>query len=198
MKVYKCKQGQQGFKAQGCAAYAGQLADRRPRHKPDFIGWKVRFRDSCRYDHGDADQADWNKLPGLSWNLFTNHDDAVMLGWRWNTEKDAFELAPYLHLDGEPIHSFTEPVQVGSKETFWFAVGAYYGAPKAHLQIWFGDGSTKQYPPFWFYDLGVWARVIHAWFGGNKTAPHDMYLEYEQVTRWAQDVDGNWWPNELY
>jgi len=61
------------------------------------------------------------------------------------------------------------------------------------------DGSTQEYTPFQFEELGTWTRVIHAWFGGNVAAPQDMFIEYEKVTLWAMDEDtGRWWPKEIY
>jgi len=198
MITYKCKKGQHAFKPANCRDLPGFYLSRRPVHKPHRVGWKVRFRDSCKYDLGSSDQADWNKLPGLSWNLFTNHDDAAMLGWRWNKNLLVFEVGPYLHVDGKRRFQKNPELHFESGEDFWYSIEADYTRNEVRIRVFFADGATHEYTTSTYADLSRTTRQIHAWFGGNRPAPHDMFLQYGKVTRWVQGDAGVWWPEELY
>lgn len=62
--------------------------------------WRVKFDRNCLYSFGMPDQRDWNKGGGVSFNLFTNHKDSAMWGWRAN-DGGGIDLTAYCHVDGE-------------------------------------------------------------------------------------------------
>lgn len=82
------------------------------------IKYRWYFSDGARYytnpdSSNTGDQKDWNKLIGQSytpWRLWTdaNHINSAMVGERYNTTLDVFELNAYWHLDEE--RGFTAPL----------------------------------------------------------------------------------------
>lgn len=67
-----------------------------------------QFLEESKYDwEGDKDQEDWNKLGGLTFNLYPRNKDALLIGWRYSPEKEAFEVVAYINENGDnlPIES---------------------------------------------------------------------------------------------
>lgn len=53
-----------------------------------------------------VDKADWLKLYGRSFHFFTNHKNSFMLAYRWNQDREQFELTAYFHRNGIAIKGF--------------------------------------------------------------------------------------------
>ena len=61
----------------------------------------ISFDESCKYDLKSKDQADINKLYGLSYgNHYYNSD---RIGWRYLVDEDVFELLTYSYVNGVRI-----------------------------------------------------------------------------------------------
>lgn len=172
MRTFTCDQGEHAF---------GPSVSLNIRRRPNEVYWQCRFGESCRYDLQGVDQLDYNKLAGLSFNLFTNHQCSAMLGWRYNLDRDLVELTPYYHVDGvriigpgnsaRPILS----VPIGVEFTYWLIID--YQAGEVYTVVSYVMESYHRQDfgrirPF----LGL-VREIGAWFGGNQAAPHRMQLE---------------------
>jgi hypothetical protein len=136
----------------------------------DTIRRKVTFTESCRYNLGDDDQLDWNKLFGLSLGGF-HHDNSVRYGWRYNPSTDLIEVAAYYYIDGVR----------NSKKIFHFEIGEEYEmviTVTEHKYIFHVPGKglitsvNKNKTAKWGYELGLF-------FGGNKPAPHKIEVTFK-------------------
>jgi hypothetical protein len=132
------------------------------------------FTPSAKYEHGDADQWDWNKLCGLVFSWFDNPPTkAVMFGWRWNPEEHLFEVAPYIH---DPIRG----------RIMGDVMAGFVAGESCHIRI-LRDGDGYVFKVLKFEDWrsvrhevtfkDEWGRQVAGWFGGNKPAPHFMRIE---------------------
>lgn len=148
----------------------------RYRKRPTRFVIQAQFTDAT-YLHGNQDQGDWNKLGGLSWHLFNNHINSIMLGWRWNPEISKFEINVYSHIDGDTV--YTKPLfSVSAKD---YLTGTAYIDYKAKSVSWFlfvngvqmGEPVIIKFPK----KLKRWTREINLWFGGNRKAPRTIKLK---------------------
>lgn len=139
-----------------------------PRRKKDFK-WVASLNHTCKYDHGDADQYDWNKLCGVAFSIFAVRH-SVMFGWRYNKQADRFEIAFYAH-DGAGV-SNRKMVKIAEVKTFE-PIQLKMKLNRSFVDVWVnGEKNTfflkKKLPRF--------KRLVFPWFGGNRPAPHTMNI----------------------
>ena len=143
--------------------------------------YEITFNESCVYDHGDIDQFDWNKLIGIKKHFFSPRKNSFMIGWRWNTTRDRLELTPYYHDEAGKAHyndrgifyiskeEFNNPVTVSfhmdASGTFNYSIRSINYSYLNELQL---DG------------LGQKWWLIKNWFGGQKTAPHKVTIDFKK------------------
>lgn len=65
----------------------------------------ISFDDSCKYNLKTKDQADINKLFGLSYGW--HHYNSDRIGWRYLVEEDVFEILTYSYINGVRIPSIS-------------------------------------------------------------------------------------------
>jgi hypothetical protein len=130
---------------------------------------RVTFTESCAYDLGNTNQADWNKLFGLSFGG-SHHKNSVRYGWRYDNITKLIELSAYWYVDGVRNHKRFFHAEIGkeydmvitvTKNKYLFSVKSeklFLGVPK---------NPTKS----WGYELGLY-------FGGDQTAPHTMRVRF--------------------
>lgn len=147
--------------------------------------WRIKFTDSCKYNHGDEDQLDWNKLCGIDFESpFSTMRDTLMCGWRYNPQTDLFELNLYTHYNGDRWFSDTVATVKANEE---FEVMLVQGPQTKDdfsqwtLMITKRDGSSGIEHRFNINSKFKWATEINFYFGGNKTAPHNMFIYKEQL-----------------
>lgn len=161
------------------------------RYRAGVLAWRFTFDATCRYRLPGGEQADYNKLLGVSFCLTSNHRDSAMIAWRYNPDNDLIEIAPYFHVSGRRIigagnsgQPFSEvaPGQDGEANMVidWrnnsVLAGVIVGGTYASYRQQF-DRLSRNFFGFRTY----WTREIGAWFGGNLPAPHNMNLEKETI-----------------
>jgi hypothetical protein len=156
------------------------------------IGGNVRsfkgyFTDSCRYDLGDIDQYDINKLYGMGavninlfkhtktkpWYLFYK-DTCIRIGWRYDIINDRIELFSYMYVDSHRKWKYLCSVKIG--QIFGSEVKIFHGSMVARITD--EDGVTvalhreKLLKPkrSWFF------ITLEAYFGGNRKAPNNIFI----------------------
>lgn len=152
------------------------------------LQWVVT--DSWRYNHGDADQKDWNKLCGFSFHLFTSHKNSAMVAWRWHFEETALgdgwvELAPYFHVDGQTIKKdgqhqdmkIARAIPGGDIKT-----RITPGERSVKVEITTATDTVVFIQPYQI-ETNRSVRWIWPWFGGNKPAPHDIYYLVQSLNQ---------------
>lgn len=162
VQTYVCKQGQHDFKPSPVPL---------PFAAKTMTGW-ARLDSSCWYNSLGVDNMDWNKLAGVyRWADVTKTTNSFILAWRPDSKiKDMFELCLYENIDGanRPHESAIYKVRAGEGFSFWFLESG------GKYTLWV-DGTVLGEQ-----DNGIRYQTIAkigAWFGGNRTAPHDMSLQ---------------------
>ena len=142
--------------------------------------------ESCIYDLGNDNQHDWNKLTGLVYKSNDQmgfgyiHKYSCRVVWRWDLDRQMFNLAPYIYEGGERF-MFTSDFYVYPDELFRTAVYDYGDYWKVIIETHedyrvYREGIYKD-----SRNLGHY-KVLTPYFGGDEVAPHRMVLESEFVT----------------
>jgi hypothetical protein len=149
--------------------------------------WKVDS--TWEYHHNDNDQADWNKLSGFSFNLFSNHRNSQMTGWVYHPGRGLVYLAPYYHQDGGTYWAKIPWADAGHQvgEDLPFITAELGDEIETTLVVDRGNDETTlkvknltsgdefSFIMTWGFNLGL-VREIFPWFGGNKMAPDNIYF----------------------
>ncbi len=133
-------------------------------------GWAV-FHTSCWYDNLGVDNADWNKLAGVyRWADVAKNKNAVILAWRPDVKiRDVFELCMYENIQGANVPQESSIYKVRADEQFWFDFVLHDGKYTLLIN---GIQVGQQQNDHKYKTVGK----ISAWFGGNRKAPHTMWL----------------------
>lgn len=139
-------------------------------HRSSFT-WKVKFTDSCRYDLGNDDQFDTNKLVGIGY-LPGHHKDSARFGWRYWTDRKEIELTAYCYVNGQRLIKHICFCEIGKEYDLQLAIStksySFFIYEKDILSGSCAIGRSRKQKLG--YRLGVF-------FGGNQVAPHDMDIE---------------------
>lgn len=126
---------------------------------------------SCWYNNLGEDNLDWNKLAGVyRFSGIQKNKDAFILAWR-PAQKGYFELSKYENENFgiiQPVDS--NIIRVKTNEVFSFKLEFYNGRYEMFVN---GKSLGKQVTSIKFQTIGK----VSAWFGGNRTAPRDMFLK---------------------
>jgi hypothetical protein len=146
--------------------------------KRDWLGMQFVFTDYASYELPGVDQEDWNKLCGLSFCLFSNHRNSVMVSWRWNPDDELFELGFYYHVRGKRVirkdyDGMEVFARVRPRGTCFvnFKVDHLMGVVYTNITV-----GEEQFTDSVELKTNRRSRVINTWFGGNRAAPNDIYL----------------------
>ena len=130
------------------------------------VAGDATFTADSRYDLGDSDQYDWNKLTGITWTPLLPNYDAAMVVWRYNLDNGLYEVGPFFNdATAFVFPTRDEIISVPVDQTFGFYVD-YDG-----ITITYGDTVVRKARPeditpnFWT------SAKITGWFGGNRVAP---------------------------
>lgn len=127
----------------------------------------VKFTSSCLYKFGDVDDFDINKLFGRSFGM--HHKNSVRFGWR--PEKDKILISSYVYING--IREFNDVCICDIDKTYTFTIDC-----KDKLVLL--EISTDTYKTKYGIKLEKscnFGYKLYPYFGGNKTAPHDICIQ---------------------
>ena len=185
LNKYVCYPGKHIFQLHGKTIEIPAL-----KRNPSQINWKVRVSD-LRYTLPYPDNHDINKGGGISFDLFTNHIDSVMWGWRYWEQGDVVQFFNDCHVDGVQVdgigqlplvrpndpevclevpHDSNAVVSISLKVN---SINKSYG-----MSFTIDGSSYAQYTEVPFTHDKCLARTIGAWFGGNNVASRrlEMYI----------------------
>lgn len=137
----------------------------------------VKFTSSCRYDLGGEDQNDWNKLYGFCRGILGIHEDSVRVVWRYNKDTGMIELGLYRYMNGErifPKHIFS--VRIDEDIT----VKLEFRSDDISLNIITSSSSEWDFVKSPFDCKKSLLFGCGLYFGGNRTSPHDITIEYSK------------------
>lgn len=142
-------------------------------HRSQF-SWVVKFDESCRHDLGSDDQLDTNKLVGVGY-FPHHHKDSARFGWRYSVKKGKVEILAYCYSDSQRTIDHLADAFIGESYTltievvntgYWLSVrGPGYISEKIYRHA---HNKHLKY--------GLWP-----YFGGNKTAPHDIRIDLQKL-----------------
>lgn len=133
----------------------------------------AKFMPSCWYDNLGEDQSDWNKLAGAyKWSDVVKNKNSVILAWRPDPMRNVFQLCLYENIDGanRPHESAIYKVAANAGFSFWLQESSGKYALWINGMYLDDQDNGRQF--------GTVGKVS-AWFGGNRTAPHDMSLQMD-------------------
>lgn len=143
--------------------------------KVNSLTWQVIFDETIRYHQPGEDQFDWLKGGGISFDVFTNHKNSIMWGFRYNPNKDKIEFNLYMHINR--LATYTKPIfeaSIDQMVTIKIIRGNGYewilkfSSKDGEKQI-IGNIPTRS----WLY------RRIVAYFGGTLAAPQDVNMFFD-------------------
>lgn len=130
------------------------------------LSYDVTFTQSCVYDISD-EQRDINKLFGVGYFPY-HHCDSVRFGWRYVLDMGIIEILSYSYINSKRIYETLCFVNIDETIKCELIVNESNHV----LQI---DNKANTH----VIDLKPKkiAYLLHPYFGGNMTAPHDMEIK---------------------
>ena len=168
--------------------HANHLLGERFLSKPEILRWQVRLDSNARYilrdKNGkiDEDQFDWLKLHGITFTPLHPMHNTAMIGWRYNVEKDSFELNAYFHQQGKRF--FDENfICVAPNEVFNTEIRLNYATRKIIISIRTARGNLSATYQYHYKRFPNRAFFIHPFFGGTSKAPHRIVIYSRCIKR---------------
>jgi hypothetical protein len=143
--------------------------------KKQFI-YKVKFTESCRYDLGDDDQLDTNKLFGVGY-LPHHHTDSARYGWRYNKESGQIELLLYCYVNKLRSIILLASCEIGKEYILFLTVNK----DNYNFKVIDENGQRIGGYALAFYHHKKFQYGLWPYFGGNKVAPHEMKIEIQKL-----------------
>lgn len=132
-----------------------------------ILRFMAMFDSTCIYDIG-KDQSDWNKLTGLYYlSSKGTHEYSVMVSWRWYN--DSIELGYYMHLPDQPL-----PVKGYLKSIPLNSIMMCEVSIVDNINTVIVGNTSYSVESININKNTKW--IVNPWFGGNKTAPHNIYI----------------------
>ena len=130
----------------------------------DVLKFHARFDESAIYDLEGADQDDWNKLLGFSDCGTLHQTNSARIGWKWADNR--LQFGSYTYADGVRTMEYLTDGQIG--EWIYCTIEKWNGKYTVCV-----NGVCKDAPRGCNRGFSYWLSV---YFGGNLTAPHDIYV----------------------
>lgn len=155
-----------------------------------ILRWTINIEANCWYDSLGTDNADWNKLCGVTRAISANNVDSCMIAWRpLTTEPGYFEICVYENIgkDNFPHENNIRVVTAGEQFTIEFQPALR----DCMYDVFFHRQNSMEHWDFSnFRQRFTLFRRIGLWFGGNQKAPQEMYIRLGFETRRANQDPG--------
>lgn len=151
-----------------------------------IYNWKVCFQSDCRYELPGDDQGDTNKLCGVGF-LPGHHKDSIRCGWWYDPGRKQIAVNVYAYVNGVRI---IQHIGYCYMNTTYGVQIIFDRTAKAYtLVIWETTPDGKEY----IQRVGIanieakhkkrFAYSLGVYFGGNRTAPHTMYVGLNYIKK---------------
>lgn len=157
---------------------------------PIKFHWEVKrliidfmFTDSCAYDLGTVDQFDWNKVFGIGFG-FSHHKNSYRIGSCYDVLSKRMQLAHYSYNKGRREYPYMCAVELNQQVRSIISFSRSTNTISNRIVI-FENGVEKVLYEgnihFDFTKVAKWGVVLFPFFGGDRTALHDMkhLLDYK-------------------
>jgi len=126
--------------------------------------YSITFTPSCKYEIG-SDQSDVNKLFGIGY-LPHHHSNSVRFGWRYMKD-DCINVLAYWYRGGKREFLSIADVPIGKEYVYVLTPSS-----SCHTLEIVGLTEKVSVP----VPKGRFGYLLLPYFGGNKTAPHDIEI----------------------
>ena len=129
--------------------------------------FEVTFTESCRYELGNDNQNDSNKIGGYS--VGHHHKNSIRLGWNYNPQKGLIILRDYRYVNG--VRSFKKigELPIGEKVYIEISPEPTYLKTKDCRAIHISNQALGK----------GFGYKVNPYFGGQEVAPHKIEILYE-------------------
>lgn len=137
--------------------------------------YKVSFSKNCIYKIDGPDQYDINKIFGVG--LLNHEKNSARFGWRSVGSK--IEISWYVHDDGRILTE--KMLNVDPEEEIELELNLKNDSYEFIVELGSGEKASKTVSRTkdGFFKLFIYK--LFPYFGGNKTAPHDMSIKMIQL-----------------
>jgi hypothetical protein len=143
--------------------------------KEKSLDYYVIFDQSCAYDIGE-DQDDVNKLFGIGYFPF-HRWNSVRFGWRYSKDVDKIEILSYVYVN--KVRYFEHICYVDFFNSYKFSISHISDLKVIFAVSEMNDG--KVYRSEFLSKFRSFGYLLGPYFGGNKTAPHDIQLYMARI-----------------
>ena len=134
--------------------------------KSDRLDITVRFDESVRYNLGNSNQADINKLFGFADCNSLHHENSARFGWNYNASADRVDIFTYIYQNSTRIYEKIGSMGIGDAADLSISLqGDNYLFQFESKSILVQRGTQC--------DMGVY-YLLYPYFGGDETAPQDI------------------------
>lgn len=156
-------------------------------YRGEKITFKAYFNETAKYDLGDEDQLDTNKLYGSSDCGSFHQQNSARFGWRWNNER--LEIMAFTHVGGQFFYEYIASAALNKSYQYEIMLSQDKGS-----YIFNFNGKTVTMPRG-CKDSIMKGYKLYPYFGGNKVAPHEMLIKVEEGNDFANFSIENLYPN---
>jgi hypothetical protein len=149
-------------------------------HLPRFYFGKNNFTihfcfdKGCEYKIQGEDSADINKLFGVSFGQ--HHKNSIRIGW--NSVGDGnINLYYYAYNNGNRSYSFIGTCKMYVEQTIKIELDFKRNVVQITNSVTGSEKSVRTKEIVFIYPNLKVGYYLYPYFGGNRTAPHDMYID---------------------
>ena len=151
----------------------GSAVDKIRSLKQDRLEFVARFDASARYDLGNDNQHDINKLMGFSEANSYHQENSIRFGWRYLKDQDRVEILAYAYKDG--IRSYERIAEVEIDQDVVYRIVIYERS--FYLEV---DGVSIEVERVVGEQKGLY-YMLYPYFGGDEKAPHDIHIYIKEL-----------------
>jgi hypothetical protein len=155
----------------------------------DSIRFQALFDSSAEYELNDGDQKDTNKLFGASDCSSVHTENSARFGWRWNEGK--VQIMALVHRAGKLIIQPIGFAEIGIPDHYEIKLSDDHWS---YLFTFKGNTVTV---PRGCSSSEMRGYQLYPYFGGNKSAPHEIRIKIEEGSGFANFSVDQLYPNPV-
>lgn len=135
---------------------------------------KAKFTESCRYDFGNVDNFDINKLVGVSFG--THHINSFRIGWNYDKFNANIIIYAYWYNNSVRNYKILYFCEINKE----INIDIFINRHQNNIVICGCEKSHKiNIIDFDFTHVSKWGYKLWPYFGGNNQSPHDLEVKLD-------------------
>lgn len=141
------------------------------------FSWAIQFDRTAKYDIG-SDQIAVNKLIGIA--FFSGiHKDSARFGWRYNKYFNTMKIEIFSYVYNAGIRTQKLIAVVNPDTEYIYSLNVYTDKYEFVISSK-GEVVGQTYVPK--FHTRKWCRKCGLYFGGVRTAPHDITVKIKKIS----------------